>query len=60
MGTQRVWGPEGWKDVETSDVKASDAARAKATELGVDLADVEATGASGAITVADVEDAAEE
>jgi polyhydroxyalkanoic acid synthase PhaR subunit len=36
------------------EVRATDAARRKARELGVDLASVEATGASGEITVGDV------
>jgi pyruvate dehydrogenase E2 component (dihydrolipoamide acetyltransferase) len=58
MGAQQTWGPKGWETVESADVKASDAARAKAAELGVDLADVEGSGSGGAITVADVEDAA--
>lgn len=37
--------------------KATEAAEAKADELGVDLASVEGSGASGNITVADVEQA---
>src|ERR687889_890260 len=36
------------------EVRATDAARRKARELGVDLADVEATGANGEVTVGDV------
>jgi polyhydroxyalkanoic acid synthase PhaR subunit len=36
------------------EVRATDAARRKARELGVDLASVEATGASGEVTVGDV------
>ncbi len=36
------------------EVRATDAARRKALELGVDLAGVEATGANGEVTVADV------
>ena len=36
------------------EVKATDAARRKALELGVDLADIEATGNNGEITVGDV------
>ncbi len=36
------------------EVRATDAARRKARELGVDLAGVEATGANGEVTVADV------
>lgn len=36
------------------EIRASDAARRKARELGVDLADVEGTGANGLITVGDV------
>jgi polyhydroxyalkanoic acid synthase PhaR subunit len=36
------------------EVRATDAARRKARELGVDLADVQATGANGEVTVGDV------
>jgi len=39
-------------------IPASPAARRKAEELGIDLADVEGSGADGMISVADVEDAA--
>ena len=48
------------EDVEDAagEVKATDAARRKAEELGVDLAVVEGTGADGRITVGDVEKAA--
>ena len=38
----------------TSEVKASDAAKRKAAELGVDLSEVEGTGNDGLITVGDV------
>ncbi len=38
----------------TPEIKATDAARRKAEELGVDLADVQGTGADGQITVEDV------
>jgi polyhydroxyalkanoic acid synthase PhaR subunit len=37
-----------------AEIKATDAARRKAAELGVDLAEVEGTGADGQITVEDV------
>jgi polyhydroxyalkanoic acid synthase PhaR subunit len=37
-----------------AEVRATDAARRKARELGVDLAEVEATGADGQVTVEDV------
>ena len=40
--------------------KATDAAAKKATEEGVDLAKVEPSGASGQVTVTDVEEKAEE
>lgn len=43
----------------TAALKASDAAEKKAEELGIDLSKVEGTGAKGAITVADVEQAHE-
>ncbi|HZY65820.1 MAG TPA: E3 binding domain-containing protein [Rubrobacteraceae bacterium] len=39
---------------EPEEIKATDAARRKAQELGVDLATVEGTGADGQITVGDV------
>ncbi|CAN5807481.1 hypothetical protein BH18ACT11_BH18ACT11_13600 [soil metagenome] len=49
---------EGAQAAETNgagvEVRATDAARRKALELGVDLAGVEATGANGEVTVADV------
>jgi polyhydroxyalkanoic acid synthase PhaR subunit len=38
----------------TAEIKATDAARRKARELGVDLATVEGTGADGQITIEDV------
>lgn len=41
------------------DVEATDAARAKAEELGVDIAAVEPSGASGQVVVSDVTAAAE-
>ena len=48
-------------EAEASDeVDATPAAEAKAEELGVDLASVEGSGADGRVTVADVEDAADE
>jgi polyhydroxyalkanoic acid synthase PhaR subunit len=40
--------------VQESQVKATDAARRKARELGVDLAEVDGTGAGGQVTVEDV------
>jgi pyruvate dehydrogenase E2 component (dihydrolipoamide acetyltransferase) len=40
-------------------IKASDAAKSRADELGVDLATVEPTGAQGQIKVEDVENAAQ-
>ncbi len=41
-------------DEDAAEVDATDAARRKAEELGVDLADVQGTGADGQITVEDV------
>ena len=38
-----------------TEIKASDAAKKKAEELGVDIAEVEGTGADGAIKVEDVQ-----
>jgi pyruvate/2-oxoglutarate dehydrogenase complex dihydrolipoamide acyltransferase (E2) component len=55
--------PDGAEPINADDVapqvRASQAARDRAAELGVDLSEVEGTGASGAIKVSDVEDAAE-
>jgi pyruvate/2-oxoglutarate dehydrogenase complex dihydrolipoamide acyltransferase (E2) component len=39
-------------------VKATESAKRKAGDLGVDLADIEGTGSRGRITVEDVEKAA--
>lgn len=46
-------------DGDTDDVKATDAARRKARELGVDLTLIEATGSGGRILVGDVKKAAD-
>jgi len=43
---------------ETAEVEATEAARKKAAELGVDLAGVEGTGAGGRVVVRDVQKAA--
>ncbi len=45
---------------ENDDIEATDAAKAKAEELGVDLSEVEGTGKDGRIIAPDVEAAAEE
>jgi len=45
---------------EEAEVDATPAAEAKAEELGVDLAEVEGSGADGRVTVGDVEAAADE
>lgn len=45
-------------EVESSEAEATDAARRKAEELGVDLSTVEGTGAGGRILVGDVQRAA--
>lgn len=45
------------KKSEALEPKASDAAKQRADELGVDLADVEPTGSGGQIKVEDVENA---
>ena len=47
-------GTNGGAAADNADVKATDAARRKAEELGVDLAEVEGTGTDGQITVGDV------
>ncbi len=47
-------------DAEAEEADATAAAEAKAEELGVDLSEVEGSGADGRILVSDVEDAAEE
>jgi pyruvate/2-oxoglutarate dehydrogenase complex dihydrolipoamide acyltransferase (E2) component len=60
MGSQQTWGPNGWETTKSEDVKASAAAKAKADELDVDLAGIVGSGSGGAITVADVEEAADE
>jgi pyruvate/2-oxoglutarate dehydrogenase complex dihydrolipoamide acyltransferase (E2) component len=45
---------EASQDASTVEVEATDAARRKARELGVNLAEVEGTGADGKITIEDV------
>jgi len=47
-------GTNGGAAADNADVKATDAARRKAEELGVDLAEVEGTGTDGQMTVGDV------
>jgi pyruvate/2-oxoglutarate dehydrogenase complex dihydrolipoamide acyltransferase (E2) component len=46
------------RDVDAEELKATDAARRKAAELGVDLAQIEGTGAGGRILITDVKKAA--
>jgi hypothetical protein len=46
--------PAAEQDEATREIRATDAARRKAQELGVDLAEVEGTGSDGLITVSDV------
>lgn len=47
-------GSNGGAAADSSEVQATSAARRKAAEIGVDLAEVEGTGADGQITVGDV------
>lgn len=61
-GLETVKVPDGAEAIDAAeekvvDVKASQAAKNKAAELGVDLATVEGSGSKGAITVEDVEKA---
>jgi pyruvate/2-oxoglutarate dehydrogenase complex dihydrolipoamide acyltransferase (E2) component len=49
---------QGAQDTAGQDLNITDAARQKAEELGVDLSQVEGTGAEGRITVKDVTGAA--
>jgi pyruvate/2-oxoglutarate dehydrogenase complex dihydrolipoamide acyltransferase (E2) component len=59
---QRSYSGEGFKPVGEDDAdddpNATKAAKERAEELGVDLANVTGTGLNGRITVGDVEDAA--
>lgn len=63
-GLKREKVPEGAQPVNADEapppeVKASDAAKRKASELNVDLSTVDGSGSNGAITVKDVEEAAD-
>ena len=49
---------QGWEPASGTQPKVSDAAAAKAAELGVDIDQVEGSGANGNVTVKDVEAAA--
>jgi polyhydroxyalkanoic acid synthase PhaR subunit len=51
---ENVAGTNGGTATDSGGVQASDAARRKAEELGVDLAEVEGTGTDGQITIGDV------
>ncbi len=51
---------EAAEDAAAEEINASDAARRRAEELGIDLSEVEGTGSGGMITIMDVSEFAEE
>lgn len=56
--TQEAGEEQGFSQEDAGEIEATDAARSKAGDLGVDLAQIEGTGSGGRITVRDVQMAA--